>query len=975
MNIFKCYRNKIFIVIVLVLLTCMIVNLLVVYEVAWFQIDVPQPLFHVGNISDDHVTMQPIHITNDTGWKINWNVLISTLIDEQLAKIQVSQSWFDVLFAKLIEIESESESQKAQSGSGSKSQWKLQSKLQANPQASPTISQLSGSNLNSLIGWNNPYYIGYCRPFLYPYVAFVTSKDMSLFFQSTNLKSELQSESQSHSQLELQLNPFEQIEQFWDQINVDIMTTVDKKDSNISDGNNINIDEMIDIFGDKFELYNYVFNTSITYDNMIRAQYFENHKSVWRYGSLVVIADSLNKNKIDNIEYIKSKTMIIEIVISSNHHMTHLQRNKTSINVSNMSNRFLCVFSDGSTIISEPRIEGFFHYFVIQCNITNNNQLKHKIYKQTLSKLKMEKKSNSQFMSNIGLTLFSLHPKFGIKDLLNEYAISMNVQLPVCGITQINRKPRLYQSEKDYHLLHMENIENIENTEKTAAVHSSIKFTSKPEMEELGTGYVRQADYLKDDLSFSNFVSIANTIHPRSRSGQMGILIQQWIDYNLFQGFEHFYFYDHLYNRDINDISYFYDVLKDGKYISNGYVTIIEWPIIARKGEPTYYQFTAFLDCMRRFIYDTKYLWFGDIDEFVIPKPNHQRIKMDDENTLNMRTQQNKNKNKHRHNEKGQSTIYYFDFYFSNVLYPLINESEMLTARQIINYTLEMQSASKIPTMLEYKQHNYNGLALMNYPGLPSIYNYWQNLESSKGNDNNINNGNNGNNDNTKQLGCDAKNKNNRYDTYLERQSCLHYITHTKDELKNRNFNLTQMSNVYPNGDKLYKYLSDLHLQSNYEVRAKLIINPRIVFVGIHHNTHSSRSQEFDRQVWIKEHSELNPKQNKNGFIQSGLKWQQYDMFMLHIRDHWNHLEKMSKMINFSNSNDIKLFYSITNDQCHFENLILYWNNKFLKSSFGKKWKKMLTIEPLVDTDGIFCYLKDKNFTLQWTNSIKHQKL
>ena len=99
-------------------------------------------------------------------------------------------------------------------------------------------------------------------------------------------------------------------------------------------------------------------------------------------------------------------------------------------------------------------------------------------------------------------------------------------------------------------------------------------------------------------------------------------------------------------------------------------------------------------------------------------------------------------------------------------------------------------------------------------------------------------------------------------------------------------------------------------------------------------------------------------------------KWQ-YDMFILHFRDHWNHLEKRLDYMNFKNSNDMRLFYTLTQSNCDFENIVLYWNDKFLKSEFGQKWKNTLLIKPLVDNDGIFCYLKNENYTFQWTNELE----
>ena len=69
----------------------------------------------------------------------------------------------------------------------------------------------------------------------------------------------------------------------------------------------------------------------------------------------------------------------------------------------------------------------------------------------------------------------------------------------------------------------------------------------------------------------------------------------------------------------------------------------------------------------------------------------------------------------------------------------------------------------------------------------------------------------------------------------------------------------------------------------------------------------------------------------------------------------------------------MNLFYTMTQSNCDFENLILYWAEKFLESKFGAKYKNKLQVDPLVDTDGVFCYLKNPNFSLKWTNEVKYR--
>ena len=75
--------------------------------------------------------------------------------------------------------------------------------------------------------------------------------------------------------------------------------------------------------------------------------------------------------------------------------------------------------------------------------------------------------------------------------------------------------------------------------------------------------------------------------------------------------------------------------------------------------------------------------------------------------------------------------------------------------------------------------------------------------------------------------------------------------------------------------------------------------------------------------------------------------------------------------MNFESLIDIKYFYSITQNKCDFENLILYWNRMFLESQFGAKWANKSKVKPLIDKDGMFCYLKDPNYKNEWQTGAK----
>ena len=80
--------------------------------------------------------------------------------------------------------------------------------------------------------------------------------------------------------------------------------------------------------------------------------------------------------------------------------------------------------------------------------------------------------------------------------------------------------------------------------------------------------------------------------------------LQEWIEYHKVIGIDHFY----LYNNFSADA--YQEVLK--KYVYNGEVTLIEWPI--KQG-----QMSAYADCARRFANETNWIAYIDLDEFIVP--------------------------------------------------------------------------------------------------------------------------------------------------------------------------------------------------------------------------------------------------------------------------------------------------------------------------------------------------------------------
>lgn len=82
--------------------------------------------------------------------------------------------------------------------------------------------------------------------------------------------------------------------------------------------------------------------------------------------------------------------------------------------------------------------------------------------------------------------------------------------------------------------------------------------------------------------------------------------IKEWIEFHKIVGVDHFY----LYNNNSNDN--FRDVLEP--YISDGLVTLIEWPMAQG-------QIPAYNNCIENYSSETKWIGFIDLDEFVVP--NH----------------------------------------------------------------------------------------------------------------------------------------------------------------------------------------------------------------------------------------------------------------------------------------------------------------------------------------------------------------
>lgn len=83
-----------------------------------------------------------------------------------------------------------------------------------------------------------------------------------------------------------------------------------------------------------------------------------------------------------------------------------------------------------------------------------------------------------------------------------------------------------------------------------------------------------------------------------------GPYLKEFIEYHMLIGFEHFYFYNN--NSDDN----YQDVLQ--KYVDNGVVTLVEWPVIP--GQQAMYE-----HWYATYRHESSWVSFLDLDEFICP--------------------------------------------------------------------------------------------------------------------------------------------------------------------------------------------------------------------------------------------------------------------------------------------------------------------------------------------------------------------
>lgn len=87
--------------------------------------------------------------------------------------------------------------------------------------------------------------------------------------------------------------------------------------------------------------------------------------------------------------------------------------------------------------------------------------------------------------------------------------------------------------------------------------------------------------------------------------------LQEWLDWHISQGIDHFY----LYSNDVNIQNYPY--LRDRRYAK--YITLIEWTNKVNTKEGFSVQKQAYTHCIQNYKNQCQYLMMLDVDEFLVP--------------------------------------------------------------------------------------------------------------------------------------------------------------------------------------------------------------------------------------------------------------------------------------------------------------------------------------------------------------------
>ena len=336
-------------------------------------------------------------------------------------------------------------------------------------------------------------------------------------------------------------------------------------------------------------------------------------------------------------------------------------------------------------------------------------------------------------------------------------------------------------------------------------------------------------------------------------------MLLQWIDYHIMQGFDHFYLYDHIIDRDDDkEYQHFFNLLFNSKqnYNYSKYVTLIEWPVTVKNGEIWGFQISAENDCLRRFRYQCNYIAMLDIDELYLPVP------------------------KNYNNPKQASMI-----------------KSLPTVKELL---------------FEHYQGSFNYLKRWTLMGLPNI------MESIKKGDNyhtensdtNMHSGYSVmvdyNHNSHLSLGCNLSDSSNMFDTFLERNWCIHKQIENKYFIKLFN-NLLNIS-AYSQSDidkdyeawrqKIWYKLIDSGLQSklaatNEKVNLNHSVSSVEKFILQHLSHFANKRRYFEQHITSLDEKNsllMQHKDDKTWMLKNddlSLEWLKYNSKFSKIEKEW----------------------------------------------------------------------------------------
>lgn len=231
------------------------------------------------------------------------------------------------------------------------------------------------------------------------------------------------------------------------------------------------------------------------------------------------------------------------------------------------SSQMLCAFNDGTSVISH------------EINTMRRKNLDFVIIICDIPKHLQSAVLNTNESSSIGITLFDIRTNRSQFVVDNNGTLQWNnVTIPLCSSFVINNGMSLYRNDGPLY-----------NQVYSSSINTERKY----------------------------FLSACLIVHPSGdKNRQITLRIQEWLQYAIMMGWEHFYIFDHLFQRE-NDSSIFQNLLP---YIQNDIVTYIPW--YQPYSQPWIFQFSFINSCLKRFQYENNYLSVIDIDEYLIPFSN-----------------------------------------------------------------------------------------------------------------------------------------------------------------------------------------------------------------------------------------------------------------------------------------------------------------------------------------------------------------